>query len=254
MLRVKSKQCVALLVIGMMLLMGCQPKVEKKEEPSSKQVEQSKRVAYHPTKEEIIYANVDGGQADRVERYGSLQEVGTASEMIVLGEVIGIEYDVWPDGGIHTIETIRVEEVLSGSAQVGDEIQFRHGGGYALAKDYLAACDKEARELAKMIFLKDVSEEEMQTKYLSEYWSGEKDSYAGDRSIYCFKKSSNTTFPEAYTRTNGRDSEFVQTKDGRFFSLNMPHTAEEIRSYINGESQEHETFWSKGEVLGKLGL
>lgn len=188
MLRVKSKQCVALMIIGMMLLMGCQPEGEKKAEPSSKQVEQSERVAYHPTKEEILYANMDGAQTDQADQYNSLQEVGAASEMIVLGEVIGIEYDVWPDGGIHIIETIRVEEVLSGSAQAGDEIQFRHGGGYALAKEYLAACDEEARELAKMIFLKDVSEEEMETKYLSEYWSGEKDSYAGDRSIYCFKK------------------------------------------------------------------
>lgn len=246
-----------LLLIVLILVTGCQPKSNEIDgnNSASATVEGSKTSKVNiPPKEEKVKLSNEITAADRISNYTNLREVAAASDKIVFGEIIGIEYEIDPTGMLYTIATIRVEEVLAGDAQIGEEISFRYGGGYALGKDYLTVCEGSSE--TKMIEnLRKWSEEELATAYVYQHMEGEKDAVLGDRSIYCFKKDDKGDFPETYIRTDYRESEFVQVKDGRFLLLNMPRSADEIRAFIDGEKQPAEgALWTKEEVLEKLGL
>ncbi|MDO5100859.1 MAG: hypothetical protein Q4D52_04770 [Eubacteriales bacterium] len=215
-----------------------------------------------PSKEEIALTNTAlAGLAEIAPpKYKNLSEAGVDSDMVIRGKVVGLDYISDESGSIHTREFIEVLEVLSGEAQVGDVIEARVDGGYILISEYLNACNEDKAETARLLFFREVSEEDYEKKYYSKYIDGEKLAIVGDESIYLLKVDSRVNTDQDskfYVRTDGPMGEYFLCHDGQYLVPDYVHSPDLIRRVINGEETKDYEGYTKisyEELLTRLGV
>lgn len=165
-----------------------------------------------PAKEDFI--SIGSGSPDIAVHFETFEDRLTLSDTIIYGEVIDYEmYASEGSGLIFTRETIHVIETLYGEAEEGTDLQLLEMGGYVLVKDVI---DAQSTDLQKKIKREDwfgnLSDEEVETKYLGEVPDGYYFPEIGDRAVYCLKHHTNRE--GVYALTGSYFGKYREMEDG----------------------------------------
>lgn len=112
------------------------------------------------------------------------------SDIVIYGEITDYQIKVEEGSGtIYTLETIRVLEPLYGDIQTDSVITLLETGGCALIRDYIDSFVTEEERLAKRTgrLLGGLSDEEIETKYITQIPEGYYYPETGARSVLFLK-------------------------------------------------------------------
>lgn len=142
-----------------------------------------------PAREDMFVSG--GGIGDLIHPFETFEDRLTYSDAIVYGEVTDFEmYSEEISAFIGTFETIHVIETLYGDIEPGTDIILREDGGYVHVRDYINAfVTEEERTGYREGMFGRLTDEELDTKYISEVPEGYYYPEIGDRAVYCLKHS-----------------------------------------------------------------
>lgn len=193
-------------------------RVSQKEKPENKP-EQDLTVTNEPSKqkplseEDVLVTAVSNAELSVY--YDSIQEIRNDSAAVVYGEVTDYSFEV-NNTYIYTMLKVRVIDSLYGPLSAGTELNVYKGGGHVLIKDYIHSYNSaEDRSSARnMALFKDLSEEEINSKFISAIPDGYFTPNEGDRAVFFLvnKKSMNHT----YDITGSWQGEYREIQSGRF--------------------------------------
>lgn len=168
------KKIISVLSICTLLLSGCGSQTAKSDKKT-------------PAKEDMIINA--SGSGDLMEWIHSTKDYVTNSDLIVYGEISDFEMQVSETSGfIHTLETVHIIETLYGDVKAGSNVLINDFGGYALIKDIINAFEtEEERRGYREAAFGYLTDEELDTKYLSEVPEGYYYPEIGARGVYCLK-------------------------------------------------------------------
>lgn len=112
------------------------------------------------------------GFGDNIKDY-ELSELQNEAELIIYGETVDYKCYMFDPGFIRTIEQIKIKECISGGIEIGEIVEVRRTGGYVLARDYLESFRAEDRANVRVVDLKDLTDEQIETEYISQFTYGD---------------------------------------------------------------------------------
>lgn len=190
------------------------------------------------------------GMWDVETSYGSIQDMMSEAECVVYAEVKKLEYTV-EDGSVSTDETVQVIDNLYGDVNKGEEINIFKMGGYAKIKDYIDSYEEEYREQARNFAgFNNLTEKDIETKYVSFLPQGEVDTDVGDKAVYFLKKREDES--ELYERIGAYEGEYVELSNGEFKVPGLEEY-EEVNSAAEDNDESMETcITSWDEIVGQI--
>lgn len=231
-----KKRMIAILIMAA-LCTGCGQKENSAESYNEK-----------PDKDEVA---VNAAEMWDVETsYGSIQDLMSEAECVVYAEVKKLEYTV-EDGSVSTDETVQVIDNLYGDVNKGEEINIFKMGGYAKIKDYIDSYEEEYREQARNFAgFNNLTEKDIETKYVSFLPQGEVDTDVGDKAVYFLKKREDES--ELYERIGAYEGEYVELSNGEFKVPGLEEY-EEVNSAAEDNDESMETcITSWDEIVGQI--
>lgn len=160
-----------------------------------------------------------------------------------------LEYTV-ENGSVSTDETVQVIDNLYGDVNKGEEINIFKMGGYAKIKDYIDSYEEEYREQARNFAgFNNLTEKDIETKYVSFLPQGEVDTDVGDKAVYFLKKREDES--GLYERIGAYEGEYVELSNGEFKVPGLEEY-EEVNSAAEDNDESMETcITSWDEIVGQ---
>lgn len=218
------KKFVVLLMTGILVVgMGC-----GKEEAGGMEELHGK-----PAKEDVLMGAA--GAAEMDVSYGTIESLMQDAELVVYAEAKDFKYVV-ENGSVSTDETIQVLECLYGDVEEGEEITIFKMGGYAKLQEYFDSYEEEFREQVRnsMAFA-NLTDEEVETKYISFFPDGEVDTDVGSKSVYFLRKSD--VGEGMYERVGAYEGEYVELSNGDYKIPGM-ETYDELENAITADTED----------------
>lgn len=209
----KKKVIMLSLLFSMMLYVGCGT-ADKKEKQNAVESDNTDVDFQSPRPDKEDVAVSANGVSDNVSSYGSIDALMADADAVVYGEAYTYCYMV-ENGTVYTIVTVRVLDSLYGDLQEGDEFTVFRSGGYVRLKDYLQSYEEQFQEQVRnSTAFADISDEDIETKYISFFPDGEVDTWCGDKSIFFLQKSGKGA--TNYYRVGSYEGEYVELSTGDF--------------------------------------
>lgn len=150
-----------------------------------------------------------------------------------MGTVVDMRYGVLDYGVIYTEETIRIDEVLSGTISSGEELVVRKDGGYATVQEMIDSYGEDAQSAREGLF-KDFVDQDMTSIYVHQVLPGDKDSELGDQTVYFLQADPQDKNSGLYIPVDAEKSMLPRLADGRLLRTGMIG-AKEIRAILDGD-------------------
>lgn len=199
------------------------------------------------------------GEYDYAETFPSIPELAENSEVVVYGEVSGIEYLVGDNGICRANMEIKILEPLKGDYAAGDTIKIVKDQGIASVEDYLKSfTSEEAREVNREDF-KDYSDEELKQVYVQQIEANDIMSEIGQKSVFFLEKSAFYDTEQTYARLTGPEAEYIEVSDDQFIQTQVVGS-ELTQSYMlsafeKEKSREYELdIYTLEEIISEMGV
>jgi len=190
------------------------------------------------------------GTGETAYYYETIEELTESSDYVVYGEVTDFTFNV-KNTIIYTLENVRVIEPLFGNVNAGTQISVHKMGGYILARDFIDSHDTYEERVGERNgrLFKNVSDEEINTKYIGQIPEGYFSPDIGERSVFFLKKKKNSE--NTYGLTGGcEQGEFIEITDG---VLRYPGVENELSQFENHTTVTYEELKEQIlEAAGKL--
>lgn len=232
-----KKYIIATLIIMTAICAGCEKGESNTEKYTGK-----------PNKTEVA---VDAaGMAEMDVSYNTIQELMADADYVVYAEIENYKYAV-ESGSVSTNETVRVIDSLYGNIKEGEEISVFKMGGYVKIQDYINSYEEEFREQVKnSSTFENLTEDDIQNKYISFLPEGEVDTDVGDKAVYFLKKREDES--GLYERIGAYEGEYVELSNGEFKVPGLEEY-EEVNSAAEDNDESMETcITSWDEIVGQI--
>ena len=199
------------------------------------------------------------GVYDYAETFPSIPELAKNSEVVIYGEIEGIDYIVGDNGLCRANMEVKILEPLKGDYDTGDKIKVVKDQGIVSVKDYLKSFTSEEAKKANREDFKDYSDEELSQVYVQQIEENDIMSEIGQKSVFFLEKSAFYDTEQTYTRLTGPEAEYTGISDDRFIQtetvgseLSQPYRLE---AFEKNQSREYEIdIYTLEEIISEMGV
>lgn len=199
------------------------------------------------------------GVYDYAETFPSIPELAKNSEVVIYGEIEGIDYIVGDNGLCRANMEVKILEPLKGDYDTGDKIKVVKDQGIVSVKDYLKSFTSEEAKKANREDFKDYSDEELSQVYVQQIEENDIMSEIGQKSVFFLEKSAFYDTEQTYTRLTGPEAEYTEISDDRFIQtqtvgseLSQPYRLE---AFEKNQSREYEIdIYTLEEIISEMGV
>lgn len=213
----KKKVAITVVCLTSMIYAGCGVSSEnvKQTTANEENITSDDYQSIRPDEEDVIISAT--GVLDTTSTYGSIDALMADADAVVYAEAATYSYSV-NNGSVSTVICARVLDSLYGDLQTGDEFYVTRMGGYVSLKDYFASYEEQYRDQVRnSTAFADLSDEDIETKYISFFPEGEVDTQSGDRSVFFLYEDENAPDNSpSYYRVGTYEGEYVELSTGDF--------------------------------------